>query len=346
MSIDEYSTYLPNEHMHKLLKAIKPSMRWNETDDINAWRKTAQEKLCRLLGLDKIKPYTCEPRLTVDFDRINKNSTRENRFRFLSEEGVIVPCHLLIPKDLKKPLPTVICLQGHSNGMHISLGKPIYKGDKKTIKSGDRDFALRAVSEGCCALTIEQRCFGESSDIVGKTGCSMPSMRAILLGRTIIGERVWDIMRAVDILEKHFTQFIDTDKIICLGNSGGGTATVYAAALEARIKIAVPSCSVCTFADSIGAVGHCACNYVPDIAQYFDMADLCSMIAPRGLIVVSGKADEIFPISGAVETVSLSKSVYDALGASDKCFHIIGNGGHRFYADDTWPIINRLIDEL
>lgn len=36
----------------------------------------------------------------------------------------------------------------------------------------------------------------------------------------------------------------------------GGTATVYLAALEDRIVLAMPSCAMCTFKDSIGAMKH------------------------------------------------------------------------------------------
>ena len=75
---------------------------------------------------------------------------------------------------------------------------------------------------------------------------------------------------------------------IFTGNSGGGTATIYASALLENIKVSMPSCALCTYKDSIGAMHHCTCNFVPNIAIDFDMGDLCGLIAPRKLIVVSG----------------------------------------------------------
>ncbi len=36
---------------------------------------------------------------------------------------------------------------------------------------------------------------------------------------------------------------IDPKKIVVLGNSGGGVLTVYVAALDERVAVAVPSCS-------------------------------------------------------------------------------------------------------
>ena len=34
---------------------------------------------------------------------------------------------------------------------------------------------------------------------------------------------------------------------------------------------------------------------------------------------------------------------YEQLGAKDKCALVVGNGGHRFYADDTWPLIHKML---
>ena len=71
----------------------------------------------------------------------------------------------------------------------------------------------------------------------------------LLLGRTMIGERVWDVSRANDALGA-FPE-VDVDRVACMGNSGGGATTFYAACLEPRIRVAMPSCSVCTYRDSI-----------------------------------------------------------------------------------------------
>ncbi len=339
--------YLPEAHMHKLLKKAIPAMTWDGKQDPLQWQEAARQKLAELIGLPKIAACACEPAFCIDFDQLNEDGTREIRFRFFSEEGVIVPCHLMMPGDIAGPLPTVVCLQGHSSGMHISLGHPIHDYDAEDIRGGDRNFAVRAVREGCCALAVEQRCFGESGGKPdGNTNCTQTSMRAILLGRTVIGERVWDVMRALDMLEAHFAAFVDTDKLLCLGNSGGGTTTLYACALEPRFQVAVPSCALASYADSIGAMYHCECNFIPGIANWFDMGDLCAMIAPRGLVAVNGIEDPVFPKDAAAECFAVGKKLYEAMGAGDRCYHVFGDGGHRFYADPAWPLIHQLIDTL
>ena len=344
---------LPMEFHTRQLRAagVAPACRWDGKEDPETWRIRAKETLSALIGLPEIAHHSTAPIMQIELNRLDEeNGYREIRFRFVTEEQVTVPCHLLIPIhhwNAGKPLPVVICLQGHSTGMHISLGRPKFPKDEQTCHGGDRDFAVRAVKEGVCAVAMEQRCFGEcGSTETGSPNCRQAAMRALLLGRTLIGERVWDVMRCIDVLCDHFTDYIDPKQILCLGNSGGGTTTTYAAALDERIQIAVPSCAVCTYADSIGAILHCECNYVPGIAIAFDMGDLCAMIAPRSLVVVSGERDPIFPLAGAKECVTQGMRMYDVRGAHDRLVHVIGDGEHRFYADDAWPLIHRMLDAL
>ena len=335
---------LPAEHEHALLDAITPVMRWNGQTDPAEWQRAARARLAARLGLDAIEPCRTDPRPTVEYDRYDETlGAREVRFRFFSEENVSVPCHLLIPADAAEPLPVVLCIQGHTKGMHVSMARVKYPGDAATIRYDDHDFVLPVLQQGLCALTLEQRCMGERGGTPNGPACQEPALRALLLGRTMIGERVWDIMRAIDVLQSTFAAQADAQNIVCLGNSGGGTTTVYAAALEPRIQIAVPSCAVSRYADSIGAMGHCACNYVPGIALDFDMGELCAMVAPRPLLVVSGRSDPIFPLAGAQACVAEARRVYEAMGAGSRLHHIIGEGGHRFYADDAWPVLHHAL---
>lgn len=327
----------------KLIEKIKPSLAFDESRDYGSWKEEVKNKLTELLG---DMPEKVEPNLRVEWEKEFDTFT-EKRMVFSAEEYIDVPCHLWIPKAAKKPCPVIICLQGHSSGMHISMGRPIYEEDKESLSGGDRDFAVQIVKEGYAALILEQRAFGErcSGSVLkffpdAKTTCLYPSMAAILLGRTLIGERVWDISRAIDVLET--IPEIDSEKIAVMGNSGGGTATYYAACMDERIKIAMPSCSVCTFKASIIAGRHCSCNYIPNIAKYFDMGDLACLIAPRPLVMVSGEKDPGFLIEGAKEAYHTIEKIYEKAGCPDNCRQVIGKEGHRFYADISWPVFKEL----
>lgn len=342
---------LPRKHLHGLLDTLAPSMRYDGKQELSAWQAEARAKLAELIGFGEIEKYAVKPVAEIEYDKYSEDlDCREIRFKVWTEENVAVPCHLCVPKDANGKLPVVITLQGHSRGMHISLSRPKFPGDEQTCHGGDRDFVARALKEGICGIAMEQRCFGENggNPETSNPDCREPAMRAILMGRTLVGERVWDIMRLIDVLttDPFFTEIIDVEKVLCLGNSGGGTATTYATAMDERIKIGVPSCAVCRYADSIGAMLHCECNYVPYIANYFDMGDLCALCAPRGLVVVSGAEDGIFPIAGAKACVDVGREAYKVAGREHAVVHVVGAGGHRFYADDSWPHIHKLLGEL
>lgn len=338
--------YFAPEAVHEpLLRNAPRVLRFDASKDYAVWRKAVRRKLRQLLG---VMPSPVPPEVRVEWEQSREQDDTaftERRFIFTSEAFADVPCHLLIPKTGRKPFPVVICLQGHSTGMHISLGRTKFEGDEKSL-GGDRDFGIQAVRRGYAALVMEQRCFGERQDSRDepmrglKHTCHHASMVALLLGRTMIGERLWDVSRAIDVL-RTFPE-VDGRRIACMGNSGGGTITYFAACLERRISVAMPSCYVCTFKDSIGSIDHCPDNYIPGILRWFEMGDLACLIAPRPLIVVAGKHDDIFPFHAVEETFETIKEIYRAAGAPDRCSLIVGEEGHRFYAAQAWPEFRRL----
>lgn len=331
---------LPLNHHIQLSAALTPALRWGGVSSIDAHREACTEKLTELLGLDTFTP--CEP----IFEIVSEDELHGHRhihFTLQTEEGYFTHCDLLLPKNQTGRLPLCACLQGHSKGAHISLGLPKYEGDEATISGGDRDFCVRAVDEGFAALAIEQRAFGLCGGTERGPACERPAMTAMLLGRTLIGERVWDVMRVVDAMEAHFGDLITMKGSVLMGNSGGGTATYYTACLEHRFDGFMPSCAVCTYHDSIVVTHHCTCNYVPGIARYFDMGDLAVMIAPKKLVVVCGKEDGIFPIHGVRETFGIIEGLYHASDATGNCALVVGEGGHRFYADAAWPVMKGLL---
>ena len=325
------------QHSKELMQKIKPKMAYNG-ENFESWKKRSREKLYELLGLDKFEKV--DPDFQVEYEKKIDGAT-EIRFTFQSEIGYRVPCHLLLPDGALNP-PLMICLQGHSKGMHISLGRVKYPGDEESIKN-DRDFCVRAVKEGFAAIALEQRDFGECGGSEKGPDCFSESLVAFLMGRTTVGERVWDLSRLIDVVESELSSRVDVTKICCMGNSGGGTATAYLAALDDRVFLAMPSCAMCTYKDSIGAMIHCSCNYVPSIANYFDMGDIMAMAHPKFFVQVSGIMDTDFPILGAVEVFEKGKKVYASLNSADRCSLVKGNGGHRFYADESWPIVHRYV---
>ncbi len=338
----------PKNVILSLSKNSQPLMRYKDGANFEKWQASAREKLHELLGLDLIAD--CDDDLKI-INITDCEDYTDTYFSFQSESGYYVPCHFLKPKNTKEKMPVILCLQGHSTGMHISIGVAKFDSDEEDIYSGDRDYARIAVRRGYCALAIEQRYMGECGGSAKGTGClhrpkeGINALPALLYGRTAIGERVHDTMRSIDVISNpayDLFDCIDADDIVLTGNSGGGTTTFYTACIDERIKYAVPSCSVCTFKDSIVNMNHCACNYIPSIARYFDMGDLAGLIVPRGLIVVAGREDKIFPIGGVKATLEISKPLFAKANAEEKIDLVIGDEGHRYYAAQAFAALEKM----
>ena len=150
-------THNSHEYIKNKAADIFPSLRYDKKEDFRGWRKKAQEKLTELLMLPN---EHCDDMFSIISEKQFDGYKRID-FEFQSEPRYFVSSSFLIPSGCNGKTPTVICIQGHSTGMHISLGEAIYDGDKDLI-AGGRDFALRTVSEGFCAVTIEQRYMGSA----------------------------------------------------------------------------------------------------------------------------------------------------------------------------------------
>lgn len=326
------------EYAKILFQTITPSMSYDGQNFL-PWQAQAREKLRDLLGFSYFEQTS--PNVEIEYEQQIEDAT-EIRFTFESEPGYRVPCHLLLPDGIANP-PVMICLQGHTKGMHISLGRPKYPGDAEKIAAGDRDFCVRALKEGYAAIAMEQRNLGECGGPVDGTQCQEATMKNILMGRCTVGERTWDLLRLLDVLETTFSDRVNLEKLCCMGHSAGGTTIAYAAALDDRIKLAMSSCAVCTFRDSIVYTEHCECNYVPKMGRFFDMGDLVAMACPKYYVQVNGVDDPVFLIDGAKSAHAQGKAAYEQQGVADRCAFVEGFDGHRFYADASWPVVHRMM---
>ena len=339
---------IDNDVIHEQLLSKKPLLAYDENNDYIEWKEQVRRKYVELLGLDLIAQNACDIQVEIE-ERVETDEYTRYRYVFESEKGCFVPCYLLIPRAQKQKFPVCICLQGHTTGFHISIGEKKYDQDDKSLETST--FALDAVKNGYAALAIEQRGMGERTTLREDRGasltcgCMFTAMTALMLGRTLIGERVWDVSKAIDSLE-YFKDKLDLNDITLLGTSGGGTATYYAACYDKRIKVAVPTCAISTYKDSIGDMWHCTCNYIPGIAKYFDMGELSALIAPRKLLVCAGEIDPIFPLSGTNEVYSVIEKIYEKEGVPENCqLKVYPNKPHYFDKEITFPALNQLRDK-
>ena len=329
-----------------LIENQTQELAFNDKIDFETWRAKLKEKFNELTGVKEIEKNACPISVEIE-EEVEFDSYKRIRFIFESEKGCFVPCYLLIPKNASKKPPLVITLQGHSTGFHNSIGVPLYEVDIDGIKRNS--FAVQAVERGYCALAIEQRAMGERKTNIHEPDrirmCVFQALTAFQLGRTLVGERIFDVSRAIDAMD-YFSDYIDLDKIIITGNSGGGTASFYSAIYDERIKICAPSCAVSSYKTSIMKLYHCGCNYIPGALKWFDMGDLSALIAPRPLLIIAGEKDKIFPYDSVKTAYEATKKVYDKANASENCKLITHGYGHYWDVDSVWPSIEKEVKKL
>lgn len=328
--------YNPMRQLNIIYENIKPSMAYVEGEDIKVWKKKAKKKLIELTGLDKFHKVLDNQFKQLSVEKID--NYKRIKYSLLTEEKFETRGYLLLPDDIENP-PLMICLQGHSSGMHISLGEIKFSGDRFVE---DRDFAIQAIKRGYSVMVIEQRHFGEvkRNPYLKKADCHVPTLYEFMLGRTTVAERVWDISRTLDSIIERYG--INENNISIMGHSSGGTIAYYAACLEERITACIPSGNVCSY-KSQGNTYRCICGYIPSIINYFEMSDLALLIAPRPIVIVVGKPDSITPFESAQETYREIKKLYAMSGAENNCRFVYGNRGHTFYVEPAWEAFDEII---
>lgn len=308
-----------------------------------AWRKSLRAKVTELVGGFNYQRVPLGPQLleTRDFPTY----TRE-KIVFHSRPGAMVLVYLLTPKTPGRQAVS-ICVPGHGRGADDLVGIDP-DGKDRTVRIGyEYDFAIQCVENGMAAVAIEPLGFGCRRD--GKavahgqtTSSCMPAAgAALLLGQTMIGWRVWDIMRTVDWIETR--PQLDAKRIGVVGISGGGTCSLFSAALDTRIKASMVSCYLNTFRDSIMAMSHCIDNYIPGVLNWAEMHDIAGLIAPRHLFAESGLRDKIFPIEPANSSFEKVTRIYEVFGANDRLGREVFDGPHEFHGVKGLPFMAKAL---
>jgi dienelactone hydrolase len=310
--------------------------------DAATWQEKARAQLIERIALPLGNRVPLEPKYGEPVRRTGHTRTPVT---FATRDDLSAFGYLLIPDGLKAPVPVVICLPGHGRGAEDLVGIAEDGSDRDHDDGYQHDFAVQCVRNGYAALALELMGFGHRREPgshkagASVSSCQTASCAALMLGESMVGWRVWDTMRSIDLVSSR--PEIDPNRVALMGISGGGTVALYAAAVDQRVKAAVLSCSYCTFKDSIYSVPHCIDNFVPGILRDFEVADITGLIAPRYLIAESGLDDHIFPEVGVRAAWRESERIYAALGAPKNLSHAFFPAGHVFHGDAAFAKLHQ-----
>jgi hypothetical protein len=338
--------YNSKEHFNSTYQSFEPEFGFKGQSDIDIlkWQQKFRPSLTQAIGLDNLKRDLTGhvPTARKHHSEHLGNLIRE-KWTLLVEPTVPLPFYLLKPLSAGKNTPLILTPHGH-NAPDMYAGVTHNADEYAHMKKGERDIAVQAAQEGYIAIAPTTRGFGDTrteddAEEGKKNSCRTQLMHGLLAGRTPIGERVWDMGCLIDWAIGNLD--IDESRIAMTGNSGGGTITLFSAACDARISVAMPGSYFCTFKGSIGSIHHCDCNYVPGILRLGEMYDIAGLIYPRPFQAITGECDNIFPLPSVKYAFNELRKIYLIGGAEEDCKLYIGNGGHRYYKDGAWPFIAR-----
>lgn len=286
------------------------------------WQKQTKAVLSQVLGFQSLPVVPLSPE---KIEEVDKGDYVREKILLHTSAYSLMPVYMLIPKQGDKPFPVVLAFHGHGYGVKDIVGLWEDGEERNTPDGYHKDFAVALCKRGFVVAAPEISCFGERqtdfsylNTTIGQevpTTCAHTALLAFHLGGSVVGLRVHDGKCLVDYLE--IREDVDVTRLGAMGLSGGGVHTFFSTCLDERIKACVVSGYFCTFRDSIFAMHHCACNFVPGLHQFGEIYDLAGLIAPRPLLIEAGNYDPIFPFEAVKRTVAKARTVYEVFGAPD-----------------------------
>ena len=315
---------------------------------LGEWQKEARSALLKMTGLARMRRdlSSFRPVVTEGTAVEVGGAYHRSLCKIETEPGISIPFYLLVPKSPERNLrfPLFLCPHGHDRlGLHSYAG--VFRDDahREKILGRQGNIAELAVRRGFVALVPATRGLADEvlvPDPKGRHGnrpCRAQLMHCLVAGRTPVGERVWDMQCLLDWAESHPS--VDKSRIVMSGNSGGGVVTAYTAALDERVRVAVPGCSFTSVASPEEFIFHCDCCMVPGLRDWGDWSDLGGLVAPRRLLLVHGVKDGLHSRKAVEATAALVEKIFAATGVPDHFDLRWGQEGHRFYPELMWSFI-------
>lgn len=231
--------------------------------------------------------------------------------------GVRVTANLYIPEG-DGPFPAVLNLHGH-----FTEGK---LGDR--VQTRGHAFAQR----GFVVLSVDTFGAGERSPHEREWFYhgAMAGAGMILAGDSLLACQVRDNRRAIDFLES--LSYVDRERIGVTGASGGGNQTMWVAAMDERLKVAIPVVSVGSFEAYVGRC-NCICETLPGGLPLTEEWGILGLIAPRPLLVLNALHDQVaFGVEALSATASVTQEIYSHFGKRERFDHRIFDRRHGY-----WP---------
>ena len=310
--LDSYFAHETSKVTARCLSEVKTLGDWQ------ARRDEYRNQLREMLGLSPWpKRMPLQPVVTGSHTR---DEVIVENLHFQSLPHLYVTANLYRPEHQEGPLPAVLYVCGHGP-MKID---GVSYGNKTTYQHHGAWFARN----GYVCLTIDTIQMGEIEGLHHGTyreGMWWWHNR----GYTPAGVEAWNGIRALDYLQSR--PEVDGERLGMTGRSGGGIYTWWVAALDERVKAAVPVAGITSMKNHVvdGCIeGHCDCMFMVNTYGW-DFPTLAALIAPRPLLISNTDKDGIFPLDGVVDVYFKTRRIYELYDAVGHIGLNICEGPHK-----------------
>ncbi len=323
---------------------------WKEDSDrLRAWeaihserdllktRGELRQKLLQMIGgLPEVKT-DLRPRVT---GRIPMDGFAIEKLIFQSLPGVYVTALVYVPDDHSKKHPAVLVAAGHA-----SDGKFHYQAlSQRLVERGYVVISWDPVGQGERSQFWDATTGKSKYNLICGEHAVMGNL-AYLAGANLARWEIWDGIRAVDYLLAR--PEVDGQRISIMGTSGGGTQAALIAALDQRIKVAVPSCYISALPMRVSNRIFADPDSDPEqdlfgmISNGVDHPGLLLLLYPRPALVAAAVLD-FFPIEGTRKTVREVRRLYERFGHGDRIAMVEGYHTHQFSPENQEAALNFL----
>jgi len=295
-------------------------------DDWLAGREQKRAQLREMLGLEPLPERTdLQPVVT---GVLEQPDFVVEKLHFQSLPGVYVTGNLYRPREQTGRLPAILYVCGHSRQKvgDVSFGN----------KTGYQHHGAWFARHGFVCLTIDTIQLGEIEGFHHGTH-NLNQWWWNARGYTPAGVEAWNGIRALDYLQSR--PEVDGDRLGVTGRSGGGAYSWWIAALDERIRVAVPVAGITDLENHVvdGVVdGHCDCMFHVNTHRW-DFASVAALVAPRPLLIANTDKDTIFPLEGVVRLHAKVRRIYRLLDADANLGLLLTEGPHQDTQDLQVP---------
>ncbi len=285
--------------------------------------------LWRLLG-EMPPPFTPQAAIT---SREPRDGYTLEKLEYDNGAGATVYGCLLLPDGLTAPAPAV--LYHHLHGGRYALGKDELFGGAHELAPGPALARAGYIVLAADAYGFNQR---ETQGPAGERERGAATESALFKHFVWRGMTLWGMMLRDDLLALNYLAArpeVDVTRIAATGMSLGGTRTTWLAALDERLKVAIPVAQMTRYTE-FGATGdynrHGIYYYVPGFLKAgLEMEHLTSLAAPRTQMILIGDSDPLSPIDGVQKIIDYTRQVYRLYDAEAQFIPQIYAGlGHQF----------------